>query len=203
MILSIDDLEDKYWIEGNGLRYEYYPKELRMVCSSSGALLKAIHLVGSCGLDIDWATVDSRSFYLVPKEDYRWKEFLIALNSLAGNMDSVKKEAKRNLLTYNTDNTTGKTLNLFTLRHNVRNLQKRYDEKRIKKEQVCEFFNRYNIEEDADRMARGSDILVIQRSKSVKTAIQEGKDALERLYQKGKLIKLTKEEYIEKMRSYE
>lgn len=203
MKVTQDKLEEKYWIEDKGIRFEFYPSKSLIVCLSDAALLKAIHLVGRCNLDIDWTSFKGRSFQVSYKPTDQWKDFIMNIYSLASKMNSKEKLEKNNLLQHNWDNNKNAPMKYGTLVKSIFDMKKRYEDKKIGRDMIADFFNRYNIEEDEERIARNADILVLQRSKPAKKAIQEGQEALYRLFKKGKLIKLTLEEYREKMDFYD
>lgn len=202
MLLSKDQLSNKYWIEDGNTRFEYYPLEAKIVCFSDGAVLKAVHLVGKVGFEVDWTSFKGRSFLIKHTPKDTWKMFYKRLCTLATSMQCQEKIDKENLLENNRDNNTGKSLNYGTLIKSMFDLGKKYEAKKIRREDIAKFFNRYNIEDDEERIVRGADLMVLQKSKAASTAIREGKEALIRLFRKGKLIKLTKEEYIAKMERY-
>ena len=202
MIISQEELNQRYWIEENGISFQYYPMEAKIVCETDASLLKAIHLVGMCNIEIDWTSFKGRSFHIQYKSSDKWMDFQKSLSVLAHRMKSKDKVEKESLLKNNIDNNTGKPIKYGTLIKAIFDLGKKYEDKKIRREDIARFFNRYNIEDDVERIARKGSILVMQKSKPASTAIREGKEALIRLFRKGKLVKLTTDEYIAKMERY-
>lgn len=199
---SKENLEEKYWIEEDGICFEFYPSLGKVVCHSDMNLLKAIHFVGNCGLDIDWTTLTKdRTFLVKYEEESSYQEYYIALRKLQSRMESKDKVEKVNLLKNNIDNKTGKSLNINSIRVMIVQLKKDIKSKKKTRKDIPKFFNRFNIEEDEERIKRGGSILKLT-TKSANTLIEEGKSSLERLFKKGKLIRLTREEYNEKMLQY-
>ena len=202
MLLSKDQLDNKYWIEDGNTRFEYYPLEAKIVCFSDASLLKAVHLVGKVGFEVDWTSFKGRSFLIQHTTKDNWKSFYKRLCTLAFKMESEDKIEKKNLLENNIDNKTGKSIKYGSLVKAIFDLKKKYEDKKIKRDAIPRFFNHFNIEDDKERIARGADIMILQKSKAAVTAINEGKEALLRLYRQGRLIRLTEEEYIAKMEEY-
>ena len=200
-IISEENFEEKYWIQNGSAHLEFFPSEGKIVCQTDTHLLKAIHLVGVCNLGVDWTTFKGRTFLIKPLEDYSYKDYLFAVNTFISGMDSKGSVDRKKLLSNNVDNRTGKSLNINTIRVMINTLKKDVKEKRKTRQHIIDFFNRFNIEEDVERKRLGADIMVISQ-KSVKVLFDEGKGALERLYKKGLLIRLTREEFDEKMGMY-
>lgn len=193
-------LEDKYWVDTGNSRFEFYPATGKVIAFSDGGLLKAVHHVGMSGLDIDWSTLtNTRSFLVKNRDSDDYRDYLYSLNRFTSKMDSKVKQDKIGLLNKNIDNKTGKPLNINSIRVMILQLRKDVDAKKKSRKDITLFFNRFNIEEDEERIQRGAGLLEVS-TKHSKVLIDEGKDALERMFKKGKLRRLTKEELTTKMR---
>lgn len=193
-------LEDKYWVDTGNSRFEFYPTTGKVIAFSDGGLLKAVHHVGMSGLDIDWSTLtNARSFLVKNRDSDDYRDYLYSLNRFTSKMDSKVKQDKIGLLSKNIDNKTGKPLNINSIRVMILQLRKDVATKKKSRKDITLFFNRFNIEEDDERIQRGAGLLEVS-TKHSKVLIDEGKDALERMFKKGKLRRLTKEELTTKMR---
>lgn len=200
-IIAEENLEEKYWIKKEGTHFEFFPSQGKIVCETDVQLLKAIHFVGKCNLEVDWTSFKGRTFLINYAKEHDYKDYLFALNKLVAEMESQGKLDKKNLLANNINNATGKSLSIHQIRVEIRYLLECIKSKKKNRQHVIDYFNRYNIEDDVERQRTGASIMEIT-TKSSKVLIQEGKGALERLFKKGKLVKLTREEFDAKMELY-
>lgn len=196
------EFEDKYWRQDEGWRFEFYPSEGRVVCFTDGGLLKTIHHIGACKLDIDWSTFKGRSFYIKIPSDISERTLIDRLSVAVQDLMSEQRSRVKVLTSQNWNNRTNKPLDIFAIRRYISELKSNVKAKKRSREDICKFFNQYNIEEDVERLARGADIMRVLKSKPSSSMIEEGKASLERMYKKGLLVKHTKEEYLAKMEKY-
>ena len=198
-----ESLEDKYWIDKGGLRFEFYPYEGKVVTFSEAGLLQAIHHIGMCRVDIDWQTLNGRTFLIKYKPTDDYFTHRMNVSKLVTGMTSIAKEANNALLKNNWDNKTNSSLSIYSVRAAMSRLKKQIKNGERTRSDIPEFFNRFNIEEDEERKRKKADILRLDKRKSANTLIDEGKRALNSLFRKGKLVRLTQEEYEAKMELYE
>ena len=197
-----DEFDHKYWRQEDNWRFEFYPLSGQVVCFTDGSLLKTIHHFGTCLLDVDWNSFKGRSFYIKVPEGISERQLIQRLSRAVKDLLSEGKLRSKMVLSENINNATGKPLDIFQIRKYVSGLKKDVREKRKNRQQICDFFNQYNIEDDDERKRLSVDIMRVLKSKPSSTMIEEGKKALERLYKQGRLIKLTREEYKQKMEKY-
>ena len=198
-----DKFEHKYWREESGWQFEFFPLTGKVVCKTDGSLIKTVHHFGACSLDIDWTTFKGRTFSIKVPEGISESELVKRISCSVKELLSEGKLSKQAILSNNFNNATGKPLDIFQLRKYVSGLRKDVREGRKRRQDICNFFNKYNIEDDDERKRLGANIMKVLKTKSSSTMIDEGKGALERLYKQGRLIKLTNDEYKEKMLKYE
>lgn len=197
-----DDFEHKYWREEGSWGFEFFPLTGKVVCKNDVSLLKTIHHFGICLLEIDWTTFKGRTFYIKVPEDITERTLMQRLSRSVKELLSDDKISAKVLLSQNMNNVTGKPLDILQVRKYVSLLKKDVREGRKRRQHICDFFNKYNIEDDDERLRLGVTIMKVLKTKSSSTMIEEGKGALERLYKQGRLVKLTNEEYKEKMVKY-
>lgn len=196
-----EDLEEKYTFRKDRFYFEYYPYEGRVHCENNTNLLMSIHFLGKCGFNINWQRCTKTDLYIESPEHLSQFYFMDMMNLSIKDLDSPKKRAREKLLSNNFNYKTGKPLDIFVIRSEIYYLTTSVKAKKKGTLDILRYFNYFNIKEDIERVARGGSILV-ESTKSKKTLIREGKDALERLFKKGKLKKLTDKDYLDKMEKY-
>lgn len=200
--MPTDNFDDKYWIEQEDCRFEFFPHEGKVICYSSGALLKAVHHFGAAGFDIDWSTFSGRGFTVSTADNITAGDLKHMLCRATRDLVSKSKKNKDDLLLRNWDRNKNKSICIYSLRASICDLKNKVKAKKKSRQDVADFFNRFNIEDDPDRISRGSGIMQVKGTNTSTYMIQAGKNSLEKLWAMGKLVKLTKEEWLEKVEDY-
>lgn len=153
-----------------------------------------LHWIGRQRLEIDWSLTrrDLKQVILIPNGEITYKEWLNRLRKTCAKMDSEESMSmEENRLKNNIDENTGKPLNLDSIRRHVYRMRRELKSKKISRQQVCDWFNLFNIEDDQERIRCGGAKMEVL-TKSGETLIREGLGALERLYIQCKLKKQKK-----------
>lgn len=182
--------------------FTYTPSTGRVSCAKHHRVKVLTHFIQR-GYSIDDRTKKQTDFdkgyFTVVIPDYLSEEERLHVLSLSEvelheASEILKSKIRDKTILGNIDNTTGEVISEYTLYNRLRNIKIDTDRG---KQKVCDFFNRYNIEE-----VRKCTPLMTYTTQARKNLVLEGSNALWKLFEKGELRRLTKQEFIDKMDFY-
>jgi hypothetical protein len=192
-LTCVGDLRECYTHNDSFAYFKYFPLSGVIRCHSRMNMFKVLHLLGTCGIDVDWNKTNIMTFVIqLPPLCDEQDDIVITqlLDFCQPYEDIISSEKYKN----NVDNRTGRMLQWSSLKVQMSNMISSKSFDRVK---TANWFNSFNIE-----TIRPEEPLMIVSTKSKATIVDEGKKWLERLYAEGKLIKYTKDELKTKLEKY-
>lgn len=208
----IDKTKAAVFVEGqyytyndkSGMNFKYIPVVGRVECRNNMSFLRTIEYFVKRQYEVNWELTNHRAsvLYVTIPEHLKDKEEDLLTKSTTDMVDTYKQEQeanKKDIESRNVDNTTGKWINIGTLKNSLASINEKDNKGTYvnKVEVILEFFNRYNIED-----ARPDNPIIIASTKPRNKVVEEGRKLLYSLYEKGELRKLTEDQYKEKMDKY-
>lgn len=196
MLAKVDNCDFYTYTEGV-ISFIYYPSSGKVQCSNSTSTYRAIEHFARRSFEVDWVLSNIiRNIIYVTLPKYLTEEESLAIlgktkEELYAEDLHQKEVALEELLAKNVDNTTGNVIKEENLRSVISKIN---TDKKKGKADVAAWFNHYNIEE-----ARPDNPVIILSTKSKRVIMEEGKKIIWSLFKQGRLRKLTKEAYQEKM----
>lgn len=181
--------------------FVYYPDIQMVKVVNQLSFFRSIEFFAYRGFFIDWNRSNINTFTLfliVPDylEGHRANSIITrATNDLYNQAKEDEARRREERIKGNVDNNTGNIITFPVIESSLRSL-KRSNKSR---QGIVDWFNRYNLEE-----IRPPDFPLMRVStKPVNVLIEEGKASIRKLFDQGKLRKLTKEQYQEKLLKYD
>lgn len=188
---------NQYYTYSEGtMFFTYYPLSGIVKPNSHPSAYRVIEHFARRGFEIDWLKTNVQRLNIVVNiPEHLTKEEVDALiQSTKDDLHEAYREDKKNnrdkVIQGNIDNNTGGIIKEDSLRSALSKLKKGGKTR----EQAADFFNNYNIEE-----GRPAQPLMITSTKSKPVIVEEGKKILYKLFEQGKLRKLTPEEVSSKL----
>lgn len=192
---------DNYFTFTEGaVSFVYYPDTQMVKVSNQLSFFRSIEFFAYRGFLIDWNRSNINTFTLfliVPDylEGQRASSLITkATRDLHNQAKEDEKRRREDRSQTNLDNNTGNKITFTIIENAFRNL-KRSNKSR---QQIVDWFNHYNLEE-----IRPDFPLMRVSTKPISILIDEGKTVIRKLFDQGKLRKLTEEQYQEKLLKYE
>ena len=188
---------DCYCHVDNLINFMYYPLTGLAKAANSVSFYRCIEHFAYRGFAIDWvrSNINTLTLFIIPPECLSEEESIALLSTstqgLYNQSLAERKKSRDSIISKNIDNNNGKVITENQLKRSIENL---IANKSKGRQDVIDWFNRYNIED-----IRPEHPLMVLSTKPKKTLFLEGKTLLMKLFEEGKLKKLTKEEYLAKM----
>ena len=179
------------------LGYLYYIESGIVKCNNANSTYLAIEHFSRRGFEIDWlnSNVGRRQLTVTLPEHLTQEESLSVLGKTKEELYAQETEDKRKvreeIISRNVDNSTGKVITEKYLRELMSTLNSVVNKDRTN---ISDWFNKFNIE-----AIRPNAPIIVVSTKPKKTIITEGRGLIWKLFEKGELRKLTKEEFANKM----
>jgi hypothetical protein len=198
MSLTKTHNEEVYtWKESRYVSFTYRPSDGLVKGANNVSMEKAIEYFAFKQYRIDWKnsnTAQGRLQVITP-ENITTEQEVALLTTTLDEMEFTSKllmeKAQALLILNNVDNETGEVIKYKYLYETMTRMNKAANKSR---DDVCNWFNKYNIEAQ-----RPDKPLIVASTKPKKAIIDEGRTLIWKLFDKGLLRKLTKDEYEDKM----
>lgn len=197
-LIKAADLDIFTWKESRYISFTYRPADGLVRAANRPSIEKAIAYFSYKQYHVDWKNSNTTQGILqviIPDHLEADQEELLLTSSLEDMVATslvAREEAKAELLLLNVDNSTGEIIKEKYLSDTMGRINKAKNKTR---EDIVEWFNKYNIED-----IRPDTPLIITSTKSKPTIIEEGRGLIWKLFEQGKLRRLTKEEYEAKIK---
>tara|TARA_R110000787_G_scaffold90783_1_gene191460 strand:- start:2635 stop:3249 length:615 start_codon:yes stop_codon:yes gene_type:complete len=198
-LIKAANLDIYTWKESRYISFTYRPADGLVRAANRPSIEKAIEYFCYKQYRVDWKNSNTAQGILqvvIPDHLEADQEELLLTSSLEDMVATslvAREKAKSSLLLLNVDNSTGEVIKEKYLSDTMGRINKSANKTR---EDIAEWFNKYNLE-----LARPDTPLISVSTKAKKTIIDEGKGLVWKLFEQGKLRKLTKEEYEAKIKS--
>ena len=199
-LTKVNNLDVYSWVESRYVTFTYRPLDGLVVAGNRVSVEKAIEYFAFKQYRIDWKnsnTAQGRLQVLIPESiTPEQEEALLAttLDEMEFTSKLLMEKAQELLLLNNVDNSTGEVIKYQYLYDTMTRMNKAANKSR---DDICSWFNKYNIEDMRPALP-----VIVASTKPKKGIIDEGRTLIWKLFDKGLLRRLTKDEYEAKMDAY-
>ena len=191
------DEEVYTWKESRYVSFTYRPLDGLVKGANNVSMEKAIEYFAFKQYRIDWKnsnTAQGRLQVIIPENITPEQEVALlatTLDEMEFTSKLLMEKAQELLVLNNVDNETGDVIKYQYLYDTMTRMNKTANKSR---DDVCSWFNNYNIE-----VQRPDKPIIVASTKPKKAIIEEGRNLIWKLFDKGLLRKLTKDEYEDKI----
>lgn len=179
------------YAEHEGFTFDFYPYFGLALSSTLENFEYTLYYFGRAGFNIDWKRTcrEKMHVYIETNSAWTYSQWCLVMSRCCRQLDKEMKNLKGKKLLENIDEETGKPLSIFSIRAHISRMKTFVKQDKLSAQGIADWFNKFNIEDDMDRQRCGTGKMVVLKTKSRMTMINEGARALEDLFRLGKLRK--------------